>query len=263
MSVSIVLPGADFRANPIGLMMPVTDGLEYIGIYGVDEAKTSRNLAPKKPKGSVFGVPEYFSNYVRFPAGGGSYIDTKSDQSDDETLFTIARAVNDANTAVVYSNRGADRAANTTVDTVGATLAFTGNTAGDSLVNINFTSYGYTDPALNGVSLSTSLSNRPLAEFRLFECEHNQAGASRSVTLRDHTNNTSSTKSVSNTVDRAAAGFGYLIGSSYSPSYNSGTITQPVDVAMFVRYSRVLTSDERVAVVARLKQLAAAYGITV
>lgn len=263
MSISIIVPNADFSANPVGIMLPVQNGLEFFGLFGGSSERTARNYVPKKPKGSVFGSLNYQSNYVRCPGGGLGFIDTNSPQFDSEDIFVIARSVNDANTAGIFSNRGGTRAVTPAVTSNGNTLAFTQGGAGDNLVNLTATSFGYAEPAGAPVSGAATVSNRPNAAFRLFEFEHVQGAGTRTFNVRDHTVPTTTTTTVANTVDRVSPEFGYRIGASHNAPYNTGTLTQPVDVAMFVHFSRSLSAEERLLIVARLKQIAATYSLTV
>lgn len=90
-NIDLSPPSSDFTNLGIGLIPPVFDGLEYLGLFGSDATKSSRNYARGKPNGSIVGSPVFQPNYMSLD-GDTSYLDTGVTETADMTVIAVTRS---------------------------------------------------------------------------------------------------------------------------------------------------------------------------
>lgn len=94
MATIIRVAGADFSANAVGFIPPVSSGLVYWGLFGDTLAKTTRNLAPGASAATAVGNPGISAGYASFlPAN--NYISTGLVDTTSLTYLFVARSTSD------------------------------------------------------------------------------------------------------------------------------------------------------------------------
>lgn len=89
MATIIRVAGADFSANPVGFLPPVSLGLEAWHYLGGSISKSERNLAPGKPNAVAVGAPVVDAAFLRCDEAG--YLQTSIANPGDVTLVACAK----------------------------------------------------------------------------------------------------------------------------------------------------------------------------
>lgn len=85
-----IITSLDASLSNVGFRAPVTRGLKYWGIFGGDAERTARNYAPGGTDGVVVGSPVYHDGYVEFD-GGQSFVQTGVDDAEKVSIFYIGK----------------------------------------------------------------------------------------------------------------------------------------------------------------------------
>lgn len=124
MGIIIRVRDADFSGNSLGFVPPVSDGLEYMGLYE-NGTSLNRNLAPGKGSPSIVGSPGRKAHAATF-TGASAYLSTAVAQTSEQTIIAVAAPSGSStveNENQVVSNFGSTRVTGTGT-TQGAFLAY-------------------------------------------------------------------------------------------------------------------------------------------
>lgn len=94
MGTLITVAGADFSANPVGFITPVTGSLGWWYLTGGSAAKVKKNLTLGGTDATIVGSPTYNAGYTSFPGANAAYLQTAVVDRTDVTYLAVVRGPN-------------------------------------------------------------------------------------------------------------------------------------------------------------------------
>lgn len=242
--------GADFSANPIGFIPPVSSGLEGWWYLGDSMEKSLRNLAPGKPDATPFGAPGVQAGYLEMK-GMTNYLRTSIAETASYTLLAVAAS--DETFAAAATQPTMISSQNNSTTSGARMFLGSGATAAPVARLSSFAS------ALNDSSVSAmygdTLDVSNASAFRFYATALD-AGVARY--MWDKTGATSKTTPITRTRTLNVGGRTYDIGSAF---LGGQTATQRMAFAAI--YSRALTDAEVTTVYQAVKAFLTKRSITV
>lgn len=257
MATVLTISGADFSANSVGYLAPVSNGLLGLWFLGGSVAETQLDRAGIA-NAVLAGSPTIGNGYVSFRGlDDGDYLQTSVMETDEITIMCVAKSSDtfaDGNHKPMFiSNFGTDSGSGGAL--IGASIYVDGGTAPAGTVRLGG---GQNNSGSYTAYTSTTFSTSNVATWNFYSGTMTAAGGTGSRILTnsttDQTNNTSPAYPRRSNTVRA-----FRIGASHSASFN-GTC----DVAFAAIYNRVLTPAEVETVYQAVKtRLAAKHSITI
>lgn len=250
MGIKLVVPNGNFEGAGIGLIAPVSDGLQGLFLHNTNAPKAVKNWAPGKPNGIAVGGLVFTSGYGSF-IGDSAYIDTQVSETHGMTALMAVRVTSApsgaANVAVLLSNSNSP-----TENPIDAA------TGGTQISAFGTTTMRYRDQRFDGTS--SVGDNNDLTGFYAVN-SWGFMGFRNSDTNkngRNFTTNVTGGAAEANIQNVASAKL--RIGSVWNvPSANQGTL----DIAMSMFYNRYLSDAEMVSMYNWAKAYLAPRGVAV
>lgn len=261
MATLITIAGADFSANSVGFIAPVTTGLLGWWWLGGSVAETQQDRAGIA-NATLAGSPTIGSGYVTFGGySAGQYLTTAVTEVDAMTLLVAARSTEAAHTGtdlpMFVSNYGAD-AGNGGIN-LGASIYVASGTVPAGTIRL---AAGQNNNGTVQAQTNTTFSTATATSWNFYAgsladtSEVNTTTGNARVlynSTTDQTNTSSNYPRVSHSVNKMRIGGGY-----------SSTFSGSCDVAFAAFYSGVLTDTQIETIYQTVKaRLAALHSITI
>lgn len=261
MGTLITIAGADFSANSVGFIAPVSSGLRGWFYLGGTVAETQQDRAGIA-NATLAGSPTLHDGYVSFGGyGTGQWLQTAIAETSEITLLCVAKTsaalAADATRPMFVGNYGAD-AGNGGV-TIGAAIYISAGTPPQGTVrlaggqNNNGTKQG-------NISATFSTTDVTVWQFYAGRMEQTDASTSAANNARKLFNKTTAQTGTTNAYPRVPHSINLLRGGSGSSSQFGGSC----DLAFMAVYNRVLTDAEVETIYQAVKtRLAGKHSITI
>ncbi len=256
MGIIIRVNDADFSANSLGFVPPVSDGLEYMALFE-NGASLTRNLAPGKPAPSVVGVPGRKAHCATF-TGASAYLLTAAAQSAEQTIIAVAApggSVSAETENQIVSNFGSSRVSGSGT-TQGVFLAYRPTNPADGKVREGCQLY-YLTSGGTSAGVAPGINDGAQVQVpKILACRY--SFGQLLTRFDDYTDGvgSQSTLPAGATLDR---GQPYRIGSAFGSISNQG----PFDVYAVMILSRYVPDAEMRELSAWLRAFYASKGVSI
>lgn len=261
MATLITIAGADFSANSVGFIAPVTSGLLGWWYLGGSVAETQQDRAGIADA-TLSGSPTIGDGYVSFGGySSGQYLTTQISEVDAMTLIVVARSTEAAHSGtdlpMFISNYGTDAGNGGTP--LGASIYISAGTVPAGTIRL---AAGQNNNGTIQTQTATTFSTSTSTSWNMYAGTLADTSEVTSTTGNDRTLynlTTDQTNSSSNYPRVVHSANKMRIGAGYSSSF-----TGSCDVAMAALYSGVLTGTQLETIYQAVKtRLAALHSITI
>lgn len=104
MGVILYATDVSFEANAVAFIPPVSENLEYWGLFGGSVEKTVRNLAPGKGPSETVGLPVLSPNFATLT--NANHLKTKAFDSAGISIVLVVRFIEDGGNSALASTGG-------------------------------------------------------------------------------------------------------------------------------------------------------------
>jgi hypothetical protein len=237
MGVALTIDGADYSANPTGLLLPAaSDALLYANFFGDAAGNQSRNLAPGRAGGLVTGAITPTANNQAGQFNAANFVDTGIPDQDAVTLVSVARqtSLSDGTFAYAIGSYLSDTRA-------GANVLFSPQSP-----HPTYALAGYT--GTNGVGQVFSVGQAPSTQFS-FTCTRTSSAYGISY---DNKSGGGGQNVVGLPGPRRPSNTSYLIGRA---PVEGQFVNGNVEIAFAAIFGRVLSDAELDAIYQRIRRI--------
>ncbi len=261
MATLITIAGADFSANSVGFIAPVTSGLLGWWYLGGSVAQTQQDRAGIADA-TLAGSPTIGDGYVSFGGySSGQYLTTQVTEVDAMTMIVVARSTEAAHTGtdlpMFVGNYGADAGNGGAL--IGSSIYISAGTVPAGTTRLGA---GQNNNGTIQAQIATTFSTATATSWNMYAGTLADTSEVTTTTgnarilynlTTDQSNETSNYPRVSHSVNKMRIGAGY-----------SSSFTGSCDVAMAAFYSGVLTPTQLETIYQAVKtRLAALHSITI